>query len=152
MLLDPGFLGSHLSASSFVEFTLAPNIIKKVGTATIDHLVVLQPSQLTFEAMYALSNACQLKRIYMPFWDGTMSRGQKRAYARFMESVRHNNIQVMRIRNGTVIELGLDKIQLIELPSIIKSKGMSYHAWYAFGMIQNMPFSCASGKLKAQAA
>ncbi len=63
-IIDPGVLGRRLSAPSFVEYTLLPHLIKNYGTQTIDHLVLLQPGKLLFEAVEHLIDKAIIKQIY----------------------------------------------------------------------------------------
>lgn len=146
-LIDPGVLGARLSATSWVEFTLIPEIIKMTGQTTIAHLIVLQPSQLTFDAIRTLCNTCIVKNIYMPLWLGAMTRGQKRSYAQYMAAVKKNDTKLIRLKYDTTIELGMEKLTIRPLPKTIKSKGMVYHAWHITGMVKNNEINCFSQKL-----
>ena len=147
VLIDPGVLGARLAPSSWVEFTLVPTIIKMTGQTTIEHLIILQPSQLTFDAISALCNACRVKKIYMPLWHGSMTQGQKRSYAQLMESVKINNTQFIRIHSDTAIELGTEKLTLSPKQQTIKSKEMAYKAWHVSGTIKATQLDCFSQKL-----
>ena len=148
VLIDPGVLGAHASSSSWIEFTLVPTMIKMTGQTIIEHLVVLQPSQLTFDAVRALCNTCHVKRIYMPFWNGTMTQGQKRSYAQYMDVVQNNAIEIIRIKQGLVIELDSEKLTFIPRKQPIKSKQMGYEAWQVSGTINGKPVNYFSQKLK----
>jgi len=147
ILIDPGVLGARLSSSSWVEFTLIPTIIKMTGQTTIEHLIILQPSQLTFDALSALCNACHVKRIYMPLWTGTMTQGQKRSYAQFMQSVKDNKIQLVRIKTEMVLEIGSSTLTLTPQAKTIKSKEIAYNGWQVSGIIQGNSINCYSQKL-----
>lgn len=147
ILIDPGVLGARLSSSSWVEFTLVPTIIKMTGKTTIEHLIILQPSQLTFDALCALANACHVKRIYMPLWQGLMSQGQKRSYAQFMESVKTNNIKLIRIKSEMALEIGTATLTITPQPKTIKSQEIEYNAWHVSGIIQGNSINCYSQKL-----
>jgi hypothetical protein len=146
LLIDPGVLGARLSSSSWVEFTLAPDIIQKTGRTTIDHLIILQPSQLTFDALCTLAHACQLKKVYLPLWRGQMTRNQKRSYARLMQTVRDNHIEIIRIKSATTIGLGPDTLTLAPQPQNIKSKMMKYPVWQIAGSIKGAAIDCLSSK------
>ena len=144
VLIDPGILGSKISAPSWVEFTLVPQIIQMTGKTTIDQIVILQPSQLTFDSLTTLAMTCQIKKIYIPLWKGAMTKNQKRSYARFMQTIKNNNISIVRIKSMTHIELGTEKLTLSPLRQKIKTKSMEYPAWLASGTIKETPFNCHS--------
>lgn len=146
VLIDPGVLGARLSSSSWVEFTLVPTIIQLTGHTTINHIVILQPSQLTFDALRTLAHSCQLKKIYIPIWQGNMTRNQKRSYAHLMQTVRENNIAIARIKYTTTITLGRDRLTLTPLQEIITSKMMAYHTWHVTGSIAGKYIDCRSRK------
>jgi len=148
VLIDPGVLGARISSASWVEFTLVPTMIKMTGQTTIEHLVLLQPSQLTFDAIRALCNACRVKRIYMPLWQGPMTQGQKRSYAQYMDSVKTNNIEIIRIKPGLDINLGSEKLTFTPQEQRIKSKDIEYNAWLISGTIQGNTINYFSHKFK----
>ena len=70
-IVDPGFLGQRISAPTWVEYTLIPLLLKKYGHTTIAHLIILQPTIITFEALDALSNHAIIETLYIPSWQGT---------------------------------------------------------------------------------
>jgi hypothetical protein len=75
VLIDPGYIGQRPSASSWVQYTLAPYVIQLTGSLTIDYMIVLQPSSRMFEALASLCTKLQVSQVYMPWWQGTLSRG-----------------------------------------------------------------------------
>lgn len=147
ILIDPGVLGSRVSAPSWVEFTLVPTMIKMTGQTTITNLIALQPSQLTFDAIRALCQTCIVKTVYMPLWQGEMTKGQKHAYAQYMEALKSNNTNIVRIGHDIAIPVGLESLKITQQPDIIKSKDMSYHAWQISGVIQGNALNIFSHKL-----
>jgi hypothetical protein len=146
VLIDPGVIGARLSSNSWVEFTLVPNITQMTGRTSINHLIILQPSQLTFDAICTLAHSCQVKKIYMPLWQGDMTRNQKRSYARFMQTVRENSIEIIRIKSETTISLDQDTLTLTPQIQKIKSKMMEYRVWHVTGSVKSIALDCRSYK------
>lgn len=147
IVIDPGLLGTNISSASWVEFTLIPTIVTLTGQTTISHLIVLQPSQLTFEALRALCTTCMVQKIYMPLWRGKMSAGQRRAYAKLMEIIRINNVEIIRLSHGMDIEIGIDKLTITPQPQTIYSKEINYQAWHISGAIKGYLVDISSQKL-----
>lgn len=75
VIIDPGYIAQRPGALSWIQYTLAPWLIKTTGSVTIDHLIILQPSSRIFEAVTGLSTRLQIKNIYIPYWQGTLSTG-----------------------------------------------------------------------------
>jgi hypothetical protein len=74
IVIDPGCLGRSLSAISYAQHTLIPHIIQHYGTHTIDHLIILKPGKLCFDAVLALLQRTVIKHIYIPLWEGSLSK------------------------------------------------------------------------------
>jgi len=85
VLIDPGYIGQRPSASSWVQYTLAPYIIQLTGSVAIDYMIVLQPSSRLFEALAGLCTKLPVSQVYMPWWRGTLSPGAWRNFFVFKE-------------------------------------------------------------------
>jgi UDP-3-O-acyl-N-acetylglucosamine deacetylase len=116
------------------------------GQNCIDHLIILQPSQLTFDAIRTLAHSSIIKKIYIPVWKGDLSQNQKRAYAQFMHTVKDNQIEIIRIKSPISIKLGQSFLALMPQPKKIKSKEIEYNAWHITGNIQGTALNCLSHK------
>lgn len=149
VLIDPGFLGQRISAPSFVEFTLVPEIIRTMGTSTLDTIIILQPSQTTFDAVRQLAECCCIKSLYIPYWHGSLTKGQARSYARLCEIVSRFKIRVIRLKNYKEIYLGPDRLFVETLPSIVRSKAMQYPVMKITGTIGGYVIkACSCKKIK----
>lgn len=106
IIIDPGCLGRYISAPSFVQYTLIPHIIQTYGTNTIDHLILLQPGKLTFDATDTILQKAFIKHLYIPYWQGTLSKSGLRSFMHMKEHA---------IESGTTIHrLGQHEICLIK--------------------------------------
>lgn len=72
IVIDPGVIGRRLSAPSWCEYTLMPYLVKKYGTTIIDHLIILQPNKIIFDALLALQEKIIIKNIYITMWEGKL--------------------------------------------------------------------------------
>ena len=95
VLIDPGVIGSRPSASSWVSYTLIPEIIKQTGALTIDHLVVCKLNTIIFEALTTLCTKITVKNLYLPKWYGMLPHA---AWFNF-KKLRDNYTTVHRINN-----------------------------------------------------
>ncbi len=75
VVIDPGYIAQRPGAPSWIQYTFAPWLIKRTGSVIIDHLIILQPSSRIFEAVTGLSTKLQIKNMYIPYWQGTLSTG-----------------------------------------------------------------------------
>jgi hypothetical protein len=96
ILIDPGYIGQRISAPSWIEYTLIPHIIKTTGTNRIDTVIILQPNKTTFEALEAFYGLCDIKKIYIPQWDGRLplSIWQRFSHLKQIAKAHHSWIKV----------------------------------------------------------
>ncbi len=128
VIIDTGVLGQRLSVRSWIEYTLAPAIIHATGLTTISSIIVMQPSQTTFDAIAALCGACCVQTVCMPLWRGTMSAGQRRSYAQLMAAFDEGGTKFVRIRDTMAFDIGCCHMVILELEGRVKSKDMDYKA------------------------
>jgi hypothetical protein len=96
-LVDPGFIGQRLSMPSWIEYTLRPHLIKKIGSTKIDNLIILQPGKLTFEAIELLSSKLTIDTIYLVLWQGLLPHKEWRSFAAMKKTLAEKNIKLKRI-------------------------------------------------------
>lgn len=150
ILIDPGALGQCISAPSWVEFTLAPTIVNLTGRTIIDFVILMQPSQMSFEAIAALCNVTTIKNLYMPFWKGDMSKGQKRAYAKLMQAAKDQQTQIIRIGRTITLPCGPEPLVIEPQEQVIDSQGMTYKALVVTGFVGTKKITCRSLKMDTQ--
>lgn len=97
IIIDPGFIGQRLSAASWIQYTLIPYIIQLTGKTSIDHLILLQPGGLLFEAVERLCTKIEVKNIHIACWDGTMAPSSLRRYGKLMRTIQKQKTMVHRI-------------------------------------------------------
>lgn len=148
VVIDSGVIGKRASAVSWVNYTLVPELIKKTGRLIIDHLIVMQPSIRTFEALAALSVKVQIKNIYLPVWSGAMPRGIWRHYFSLCERIKSEGGSVIRITEYTrTITLSDEFIVYIQpLDTQLKYNEASFRAWSVHGQIDKQPFAFYAAK------
>lgn len=129
MVVDPGYIGRRLSAASWAQYTLTPHIVKTMGTTTIDHLVLMQPGTLLFEAIEQLLTKVSIKNIYLVSWDGSLSRSGNRAYYFLKKAAEQRGCNLIRIgRYPRRIMLGTTSVHIEPLETIIKKQGYTLPA------------------------
>ncbi len=112
VVIDPGVLGRRASATSWVEYTLIPELNKQYGTATIDHLVLTKPGTLLFRAITTLLQKTTVKTIYLVVWDGELSKSGWRAFFTMRREVEKQKIKWVRLSSQpiTISLSGLTKL------------------------------------------
>lgn len=68
VVIDPGYIGARGSAASWLSYTMAPQIIKATGNASIDYLILLQPSFPLFIALSQLYSVMNVRTIFFVPW------------------------------------------------------------------------------------
>jgi hypothetical protein len=134
-IIDPGYIGQRLSAPSWVQYTLVQEIIKSSGAMTIDHLIVLQPGKITFDAIKQLSRAITIKNIDLIAFDAgvnneNMKKNMTKSFAELQKEAQERNIKINKIgQTESVINLtDKTKILVTPLPNIIKNNKLTYPA------------------------
>lgn len=97
ILIDPGYLGSMVAASSWVRYTLIPALISATGSTHINHVVMLQPMGLAFEAAEQLCTLIHVDALYIPSWIGTLKRSHAFRYAQLKKSLESSATRLVRI-------------------------------------------------------
>ena len=109
IVIDPGVIGRRLSAASWCEYTLLPALAKQLGTNTIDHLIILQPNRIIFDALISLQEKICIKNIYIPFWQGDMPSFWLRSFMALKRNCQKYNCNLVRIGNKqiTILECAI---------------------------------------------
>jgi hypothetical protein len=150
LLIDPGALGTIANPESWIEFTLMPALIKNTGHTTVDKILILQPSQRTFQAITCcLSSATQ--QLYMPFWNGDMKPSQKRSYAQLMKTVEQNKVTLTRFGKECTLKLSSTSLHIKALNEKIRNNGLTYPAYSVTGTLQNNEINIVSCKARKNA-
>jgi len=147
IVIDPGYIGRNSSAPSWVSYTLIPEIIKRTGKLTIDHLIVLQPNNLVFQALVPLCSKMTVNNLYIPWWTGKIPLSAWRSFAQLRETLPSTNTTLVRI---------YEKPLIITTPSLSVTiepleKQLTYHdATYptlcVLGQIDKKPFRIYAAK------
>lgn len=148
VVIDTGIMGKRASAVSWVNYTLIPELIKRTGRLAIDHLIVMQPSIRTFEALVALSEKVQIHNLYLPLWTGTMPRGIWRHYFKLCERVKNDGGALIRIGKYTK-KINLSSgfvVNIHPLDAQLKYSEASFSALFVDGSIDKKDFAFYSAK------
>jgi hypothetical protein len=131
VVIDPGCLGRSLSAVSFVQYTLIPHIIQTFGTHTIDHLILLKPGKLTFDAVLALMERAKVKHIYIPVWQGSLSKSGLYTFMRIKEKAALSGTALHRLNKQelTIIHDAKATIRIKNLQSQLQKGPIQFNAF-----------------------
>ena len=95
IVMDYGAIGARMSAPSYVSYTLIPEIIKKTGSLTIDHLILTKPGIFLFEALEPFVEKMEIHTIYLPYLEGTMDEKLKRIFNRFYRMAKQRGTRII---------------------------------------------------------
>lgn len=97
IVIDPGFIGSRISAPSYMQHTFLPELLRRTGRLTIDYFIMLKPSILTFSALQAIVDSAPIGTIYMPSMQGALEGSLRRAFFKFYAVIKQADIQLVRL-------------------------------------------------------
>lgn len=118
-LIDPGVIGQKVSAGSWVQYTLLPSIIKTVGRTSIEHVIILQPNKMIFEALEQLSTIANVKKVYIPYWENKLSAPAWHSFCQMQRTLEKNGTIIIRYGRSKVI-IELDSIHYITIDPMDK--------------------------------
>ncbi len=151
IVIDPGVLGSRVSAVSWASYNFLQELSQRYGTQTIDHLIVLQPGTVTFEALTAIIAKAQVKKLYVPWWNEKLPYPAWRNYKKLMDECKQHNVTVLRIGKYPRSIVYTDDTFLSIDPlydEIIAYHDANYHAMRVSGSVDNRTFHFYSSKHK----
>ncbi len=141
IIVDPGCLGRYISAPSFVQFTLMPHLIQKYGTNIIDHLILLQPGKLTFDAVQTIAQKGSIKHLYIPLWQGQLSKSGLISFMRMKEQVEQQGTAIHRLGNHeiTLIKNKRTNLSIKPVQEEIKKTSITFEAFCVGNTIDKQP-------------
>lgn len=99
IVIDPGCIGSRISAQSWISYTFLPELITQTGSLTIDHLIILKPTILTFDAIDTLLNNAHIGHFYFPYMHGNLQGSLKRSFGKLYAQIKQQKIPITRFYN-----------------------------------------------------
>jgi hypothetical protein len=149
ILIDPGYLGQRINALSFAQYTLIPTILKSSGSTTIDHLIILQPNTMTFQAIECLCTKMKVKTIYLVMWRGNAKKSFMRSYFRCITTAKKLGVRIVRITDHDAMTIGTQctpNIVIQPTGTTIKTAAISYPALSVRTQIDNQEITLYSAK------
>jgi hypothetical protein len=127
IIIDPGVLGQRISAPSWAQYTLMPHIIKTTGKMTIDHLILLKPGTMLFQAAERLCTKMNIKNIYLAAWNGALSLPAEKSFNALLETCRHHKCAITLVNHPINITLSdTNSVQIMPLAKQIKKDSAHY--------------------------
>lgn len=150
ILIDPGVIGRRLSAPSWCEYKLMPHLAKTYGTTTIDHLIIMQPNKIIFDALADLIEKITINHICIPLWQGKIPEYWWRSYAKFRRRAAEHEIKISYLGSKPyTLELGPQAtFTITPLSAEFKGDGFTYPYLHLEGSIKDLNLKVHSAKYK----
>lgn len=144
ILIDPGLMGQRISYASWIDYTLLSELIKTTGRTTIETVIALQPGTLAFRALEHLCTKAQVQKIYIVWWDGSLTKSGWRAYFNLKRTCEQHGVRLLRMGNKKIT---VDSTLTIEpLEYTIKQQKITYPALYVHGACDGHEVAVYSNK------
>jgi hypothetical protein len=72
--IDHGFIGKSENYSSWIKYTVIPQILRQTGSSTINHLIVTHITERTFKALTELLEKMSIEMLYIHYRNGMLKR------------------------------------------------------------------------------
>ncbi len=96
-MVEPGALSTRPSYESWISYTLIPELIKRTGSLTIDHLVLLKINKRIFDAITFLSTKITIKNLYCAWWTGRIPLFAWKSYSKLKRTLLHSGGKIHAI-------------------------------------------------------
>lgn len=149
VVIDPGVIGQRISAPNWCEYTLMPYLAKEYGATKIDHLILLQPNGVLFQAIAHLLDKIQIKKIYLPIWNGTIPSHWWKHYFALIEQCNKKGCTLIRLKSDVrTIYLGRQFLEIKPLEQHIRITEYSFSVFQVSGNIEEHPLLVYPRKYK----
>lgn len=149
-LIDPGVIGQRISAPNWCEYTLMPYLAKEYGTTKIDCLIALQPNGVLFDALNHLLDKIEIKKIYLPYWEGRLPSHWWKSYFKFIEQCKKMGCTLIRLasEDSRAVYIGTELITIAPIDSRITNHEYTFPAFLVSGTIAEHKIGLYSRKYK----
>lgn len=139
ILLDPGVIGRRISAPSWISYTLIPEITKLTGSLTLDCMICSKLGKVQFDALQTLASKMNIKKLYLPAFEGDLEPHIKRAFNCFYATARGSGTQIIRTYKKP-IEIKSETLAITITPEDKQTyRTISYTKPIITGLIDNEP-------------
>ncbi len=152
ILIEPGTLAGNRAAASWISYTLVPYLIESTGKLIIDHAIILQPSARIFEALTLLCTKVTIKKLYLPWWENTLSSNAWHHFFACKKIAKETGCQLIRL-NKKKITISLDEnnfLYLIPQTDFLSYTTATYPVVHVEGLIDKQPFHLYPNQAKKE--
>ena len=145
VIIDPGLIARSGNASSWLEHTLIKELTTHLGTSTIHHLILLQPSPRVFEATAKLCELTSVERVYLPIWHGRLE-GDHHFFI-MKCALESTGGKLIRIKNEMLLSLDQEAyVRITPQKKFLQAGPISYPVMHAEGCVGERKIMTASVK------
>jgi hypothetical protein len=145
MLIDNNCIAQ--ASDSWLEYTLVKELRRRLGSCTIHHLILLQPSVRLLKNMHSLQNLLHLESVYLPTWEGKLKKHQWRYFFDLKRSLSTHSGTLIRVQHPCMISLEEGSYLMIEpQKTMLKTGAISYSAIKVYGRLNKQEVTILSEK------
>lgn len=102
ILIDTGALTHRISTSQWVTYTLVPQLIR-YGIKELEVVITLKPSATAFKALTELVVKIPVKRLYVPYWKGSLSSKGWKAWENLLRVTHHYGTSLIALKEHCLL-------------------------------------------------
>lgn len=96
-IIDQGFYARKKSADQAILFELKPYLVTKIGTASVDVLIITKPSLGSFQAATALCAYCGVKTLFVAYTKASVCKHAWKVFYDLSRFAKANGIALHRL-------------------------------------------------------
>lgn len=104
-LIDNGFFKTKSSPEKTINYELKQYLVKNIGKAEIQNVVLLKPGNRTFKAAQELCLRLDVKTVTLPFFEKKLSKSAQHEFFKLRDLLREKKIALIRTNTTQLLEL-----------------------------------------------
>lgn len=111
-LIDHGAFSERANPASWIQYHFIPDLIKKTGSTSVEHLILPRPTIRALEAAIALMQHAHVATIYYPIIQGELSGSHRAVFRKWYAVAKSSGVRLVRIHRKTSFAVGTSELTL----------------------------------------
>ncbi len=140
LLIDTGALAQSEASPAWLEYTALPELAKRFGSTAIDAVITTRPSSRIFAALAHLCRITHVDTIYLPCWEGSLSKNGWRMFFDLQRAAQETNTRIVRLGTKPVhhILANTTDIQVTSTAKRTRSVDITYPNYRICGTVNDI--------------